>query len=624
MIPLLLAAAVFLQAAPPRMPAQSPSTPPGQAPAKSPAAQPAKTAEAYFQFMLGRSYEADGEVDLAVKAFRAAAAADPAAAEIRAELAALFARQNNAREAIVEAEAALKLDAGNREAHKVLGLVYSALARPEAESSRGDAERTKYATEAISHFESVSGGSPATLEPGIQLTLARLYLQTGVPAKSIPLLTGLIEDVPDAPELLPLLADAFAGAGRLEEATKVLEDGAAKRPSLLAPLASLYERQGLWSDAARVYQKAVAAFPRNADLRTRLAFALLNDGGRSNPARAREVLEAALKDSPTDGRLLYLLAQAQRLMKDFDAAEATARTFIKHQPGNLWGVSALAEVLSERREYRKIVEELAPLVAAAPQGEDATRGREFRGVLTELGLAYQQLGDHDKAIDIFDRLGPLFGQDATGEIYRAQARLAARRFDEAISMARAARKRFPADPRPARIEADALRESGRIDEGVALLESEVKARPDDLVARMALAELLLNGQLLERAEALLRETVAKFPERGDAPVPARGRTGAPEAPRRGGADLPRGTRQGSGQRPGPELPRVHAGRPWPETRRGRFLDSAGPRKRSPQRLVSGQPRVGLLPAEEVRRSRTPASACSRATTAQLHHPGSLR
>ena len=72
------------------------------------------TAQAYYHFMLGRHLESDGEIDRAIAAYREAARLDPRAAEIRAELAGLFARQGRVDDASREARAALEIDSANR------------------------------------------------------------------------------------------------------------------------------------------------------------------------------------------------------------------------------------------------------------------------------------------------------------------------------------------------------------------------------------------------------------------------------------------------------------------------------------------------------------------------------
>src|SRR5262245_2735985 len=93
-------------------------------PAESqPPVPPPSTADgnAAYYFLLGRRLEAQGKVDEAVAAHKRAIELEPNSAELRAELAGLFARQDRATDALDMAEAALKFDAGNREANRILG-----------------------------------------------------------------------------------------------------------------------------------------------------------------------------------------------------------------------------------------------------------------------------------------------------------------------------------------------------------------------------------------------------------------------------------------------------------------------------------------------------------------------
>jgi uncharacterized lipoprotein YbaY len=73
------------------------------------AAQPAAPAsgDAGYYFLLGRRHESMGDVDKAVAAYKQALALAPNSAELRAELAGLYARQDRGVEAIDTAEEAL-------------------------------------------------------------------------------------------------------------------------------------------------------------------------------------------------------------------------------------------------------------------------------------------------------------------------------------------------------------------------------------------------------------------------------------------------------------------------------------------------------------------------------------
>src|SRR5512132_3871976 len=72
-----------------------------------------------YYFLLGRYLEGEGKIGEAVAAFQKASELDPASAEPKAELAALYARADKPREAVAAAEDALKIDARNKEANRI-------------------------------------------------------------------------------------------------------------------------------------------------------------------------------------------------------------------------------------------------------------------------------------------------------------------------------------------------------------------------------------------------------------------------------------------------------------------------------------------------------------------------
>ena len=474
---------------------------------------PSRLAEAYYQFLLGRYEESEGEIDAAIKAYQQAALLDPGSAEIQAELASVYARQNRARDAVAAAEAALKLDPENVEAHRTLGLVYAALAHPGGESAR-ETTPGKYTTQAISHLEAAMQRPDVAAEPSLQLALARLYMDTSAFDKAIPLLTRLLEEDPDIDEAVPTLAEAYERVGKPDEAARVLDEAGRRDPKFYASLGEFYERQRRWPEAAAAYGKALKQFPANAELKVRLAFALLNEPDTGEAARARDLLGDALKSSPGDGRTLYLMTQAQRLLKDFDGAEATARRLMNVQPGSLWGATALAEVLADRHEYQKVIDALEPLVTkgAMDKPGEGSAARDLKPALVQLGFAYQEIGNFDRAVATFERVRQLSPNEVTPEIYVIQANLAARRFQTTIDLARAARARYPDDQRIPRLEADALRQSGRLDEAVSLLEAARRAHEEDPTSRLALAELLTTARRYADAGRVLNDALARFPD----------------------------------------------------------------------------------------------------------------
>ena len=182
-------------------------------------------AAAYHAFILGRSLEGAGDVDGAVDAYRRASELDPEAADIWAELAGLYARRNQAEEALTAGAAALRRDAANAEAHRILGLVYAARAGARGGGSREDAEL------ALDHLQSAR--NPEAPDAGLYLTLGRLLLSTGEVDEAIVVLDEVLAVEPQFAEAIVMLAQA-------------------------------YESKGEWEAAAAAYERAVLYCPRRA------------------------------------------------------------------------------------------------------------------------------------------------------------------------------------------------------------------------------------------------------------------------------------------------------------------------------------------------------------------------
>ena len=484
----------------------------GQAARQRPAAQ-AQTADkigdAYDQFLLGRHLEEEDNIDGAVAAFKRAMELDPSAAEVPAELAALYMRQNKAEEAIGTAEAALKIDAANREANRVLGLVFAALADAgNTEAPRQGGE--DYVAKATEHLEKALERPIADSDPNLRAALARMYIRAESFDKAIPLLTELVGQEPGWREGPSLLIEAFAGAGRNEDAIAWLKDAAAEDPQLYATLADLYDKQHQPKEAAQAYAKALERSPRSAELKTRYAAALLNSGGRPDAGKAKDALSDVLTARPNDVRALYLLSQAERRLGDLAGAEASARKVIAQNPRTPWGYYALAEALEERRQYSAVIDALTQPINdfRARQGGDSL---DLTLLLPHLAFAYQELGQYDKAIEAFAELHKLAPQDANVSGYLIQAYISAKQYPAALALATQARTSQPHDLRLARLEAQALRQSGQADRGIAVLEDALKQHADEPAAYLALAQIYSDADRGAQAVKVLHDAEAKFP-----------------------------------------------------------------------------------------------------------------
>lgn len=492
-------------------------------PAASAAAQEATTA--YFEFLHGRYLEGQGRLTEALDAYERAALSDPTSAQIRAEIAGLYARQNKSDEAIREAKRALALDQDCTEAHWVLGTIYATTAearREAAEPSPGSAPQEPPAgapgeekpgiDAAIRHLELARPGR--TFDNSLHLTLGRLYLTRRQWDKGIEVLSYVVSREPDAIEAGYLLAQAYDGAGKMDQAIAGLEQVLDVEPRFfraLLDLADLYVRDHQWDKAAEAYEHAASEYPANVDLQLRRAAALVN-GGRA--AAARDVLREIEKTKPGETRVLALRVDVERALHAYDDAEATAKRLIALQPNQPTGAQALARVYGDRRQYREVIATLEPLVAKT--AGDAS-GRPSLSVRMALASAYQEVRAFDKAIAMIEA-ARLDGADAaTLDAFLAQVYTAAGQPGKAAEVAAAARARNPDDLRLLSIEATARLQAGERDRAVGLYQDALGQRGDNPQVHVAFANLLLEAHDYGRAEQVLAAAGQKFP--GEISIP---------------------------------------------------------------------------------------------------------
>jgi tetratricopeptide (TPR) repeat protein len=480
-------------------------------PAVLPAA-PDPVAEAYEQFLRGHRLDQENDVDGAIGAYRKAMALDPSAAEVPAELASLYLRQNRVREAVESAERALAIDGANTEANRVLGMAYATLAEGN-DTTTGSGRQTlaQNVTKAIQHLERAIEHQVGEPNPNLIATLARLYVSARQFDKAIPLLTELTTKEPGWQDGPLLLVEAYTGAGRNAEAISWLEGQGADDPRLTAVLGELYERERRWREAATAYGAAVQRTPRNLDLKTRYASALLNAGGRSDILKAREALTDVAESRKTDARVLYLLAQAQRRAGDSAASIATARGLIDLQGGKApWGFYALAEALEQKGDYQGVIDALTPAVSTF-RSATGDNNASILLLLPHIGFAHQELGNYDQAIAAFSEAQRRAPTDHAIASNLIEAYIASKQYAAAIETAKKALALRPGDVQLSRLQAQALRRDGQADLGVTLLEEAVRQHQNDPMAYVALAQVYADTDRGAQAVRLLKDAEGKFP-----------------------------------------------------------------------------------------------------------------
>jgi len=170
----------------------------------------------------------------------------------------------------------------------------------------------------------------------------------------------------------------FAKAeGQLREVLTVLPDA----PVPQRDLAVAYWRQGKLQEAARCYERALAAMP--SDSRARGDYAMmLTDAGQWEQAivQATEVLQAA----PDDFTAHVILGAAYQKLGRLDDACRHLETATRLQPGYSGTVRALGDVYMELHRFAEAAECFRKLLALQPTSANARERleaaeRELRG-----------------------------------------------------------------------------------------------------------------------------------------------------------------------------------------------------------------------------------------------------
>jgi tetratricopeptide (TPR) repeat protein len=368
----------------------------------------------YYEFLIARHLEAQGDQDGALAALERASTADPRSAEVRAEIASYYLRRNRRADAESSALSALKLDDRNAAAHRVLGLIYSA--NVDGMNARTPAPQVQAALrDAIQHLE---GAIVTEGETGIDIlyALGRMYMRAGDASKAVDAFTRVVSQNPGSAQGRLSLAQAYAATRDTKSAIGVLDEIVEVEPRVAAALAQYQEDAGLYREAAANYTRALAVQPMSRGLAFRRVAALFNardfmqaasfaaeaqaqfpDDLRFPQLQARSlfalgdktkavsVLETTAKANPKDTATQLAMADLYHdASRDADA-ERTLRQFLEIDPANAEALNYLGYLLAQNG---KQLDEAIRLVERALNVEPGNPS-----YLDSLGWAYFRRGD---------------------------------------------------------------------------------------------------------------------------------------------------------------------------------------------------------------------------------------
>lgn len=509
-----------------------------------------------------------GRADEAAADLRQAIAIDPALFPAHYNLAIYYANTcavpDALAQAIAEAEAAVRLQPDNAQAHRLLGSLYQ------------QAGRNDEALAALKTALDFDSQDPLTYQ-----ALAAVYTALGDAAASgqasqqaVDLLQAALAAAPaDAFDAQLALGDAFVGASNYQQAEAAYRAAAALRPSAAAPyrgLGNTHYWQGQLDQAIADYQQAAVLDPSdpNAPLLAGLVQAERGDlagaiasqeaaarlascdpaphlllGGlyfqQDDYAQAAESYQAALALDPGNADAWYVLGSLRNLQDDLAGAAEAAQQAVALQPDMVEAQRLLAMTLYTQGDSAAALPAAEALARLQPEDadnlsllgdirfslgrwEDAIPAYEAALALvdnasthTVLGLARMQLGQIDAAVEQYRAALALEPDNALawqslGDAYGQQGMLAeaADAYDRALALDESAVAHSQLG--------NVYLQLGDVDRAIAQFERAAALDPAAARTLVRLAGLYASAGRLAEAETTFRSALAVDEQSADA------------------------------------------------------------------------------------------------------------
>jgi tetratricopeptide (TPR) repeat protein len=501
-------------------PAGKPAAPPAQtAPQAQSTTKPGNTestpnpprktdhAAAYYHYAMAHMYEElvaiYGRPEYANKAideYRLAIENDPSSEYLNSGLAELYAKTGRIRDAVLEAQDIIKRDPNNLEARKLLGRIYL---RSLPDSQVG-AQSQEILKRAIEQYEAIVRIAPKNVEDHV--LLGRLYRLNNDLVKAENEFKIAVALDPGSEEALTTLAYLYNEEGDSARAAEVLKNvpEGARTGKLYSALGYTYEQQKDYKKAIAAYKKAVESERDNLDAVRGLAQNLMND---NQTEAALEQYKAIVEADPHDVQSLMRIAEIQRRNGKFDDALATLKKADAEVQDSQEVPYNMAVIYQAQGKFDDAIQILNKLLQKSekPEASYTAGERNNRAVFLErLGTIYRDTGKTQLAVDTFKKMLALGEDNATrGYQQLIDTYREAKQWKEATAVAQEAVAKVPKDRNLKMVLAGQLADTGRVDQGMAMIKGMLKGTPEDREVYISLAQMYGRQKKWPEAEEAL-------------------------------------------------------------------------------------------------------------------------
>jgi len=495
-----LLAGPILRAAPPQAAKSFAQTPSDGAqtgatlpPARKEASSP--KAGAYYHFSLGHLYEElagtygnkNDYVNKAIDNFRLAMKEDPSASFLVEDIAELYRMSGRIREAVEEAQDALKANPDDLNARRVLAHIYT--------QQIGDAQTNHIdegmARRAVEQYKIITEKDPKDVDSLVMLGRLERVLDDSVDAEASFKKALAVE--PDNDDAVTGLASVYSDRGDAKGASALLEKLVEKNPSprALVSLANSYESMHEYALAVNTYKKALELDPNRVELKAALAQDQAMAGQLDDALSTYQDLAEA---NPQDAQPYLGMAQIYRGKRDFANARKMYDKARSLDPDNIEIRYNEVGLLEDEGKTVDAIAALKGILDATVRRTYNPAERGYRAkMLEQLGLLYRSNDQYDKSVDTFRQIA-LLDPDLSA---RAEAQVIdtyrlAKDYPKAQQESDDAAKKYPNDRTVHEVRAQLLADQGKTDQAIAELKKLLDGKNDREVY-LAMADVYQKG-----------------------------------------------------------------------------------------------------------------------------------
>jgi tetratricopeptide (TPR) repeat protein len=461
---------------------------------------------AYYHYALGHLYaELAGAygnrgdyLSRAIENYRLAMKADPTAGFLAEELSDLYIQSGRIRDAVNEAEEAIKQNPNDLGSRRVLARIYTRMIG-DAQQNRIDDNMVR---KSIEQYQKIVELAPADTEAWLMLGRLQKVAQNSPEAEKA--YKRVLDREPDNEDALTGLAMVYSDLGDSKQATELLRRAAEKNPSArsLSVLASAYEQMKDYSLAAETLKRAIQmGAPNAADLKRAMGQNLLF---ADRIDEAIQVYEELVAEDPKDTQSWLRLSQAHRQQREFAKARQAAEKAVALDPNNIEIRYNEVSLLEAEERYPEAIAQMLEILNSTAKRNYSQGERANRAILLErLGILYRQNEKYADAVNTYRSIAELDKDMAP----RALALIVdtyrlAKDYSKAEQEAEAAVKKYPDDRTLQAVRASLLADLGRADQAVAEMRKQLGGK-NDRETYLTIAQLYEKGKKFdEMAKAL--------------------------------------------------------------------------------------------------------------------------